>query len=404
MKPTVCIIGLGYIGLPTAAMFAKQGVQVIGVDISQRAIDTINSGRAHIIEPDLDEAVKSAVSTGMLKAQRQPEPADYFILCVPTPFHEKPGVPEPNIDYVLAAAEAIAPYLVHGNTIIVESTSPVGTTEAVEEKIRGIIGHEMVLHFVYCPERVLPGKILTELVENDRIVGGLTPEAAEKAADLYGAFVKGTIHRTNAKTAEMSKLVENSYRDVSVAFANELSVLCDNVGVDVWELIRMANMHPRVNILQPGCGVGGHCIAVDPWFLVSMDEANANLIHTARKVNDYKPKWVVAKVMEAVEAFRLREDRDPTVACLGLAFKPNVDDFRESPALWIAANLIAKGVKAKGVEPYVHEDADPGVPLMELEDAAREADILVGLVNHDAFRGLAARRPDMIDFCGIKRV
>jgi UDP-N-acetyl-D-mannosaminuronic acid dehydrogenase len=401
LKPKVCIIGLGYIGLPTAAMFARQGVQVVGVDISQRAIDTINAGKAHIIEPDLDEAVKSAVVSGLLRAQRQPEAAEYFILCVPTPFHEKPGVPEPNIDYVLAAAESIAPHLQPGNTVIVESTSPVGTTEAVQAKIRGLVGDEMVLHFVYCPERVLPGKILTELVENDRIVGGLTPEATDRAAELYSAFVKGTIHKTNAKTAEMSKLVENSFRDVSVAFANELSILCDNVGVDVWELIRMANKHPRVNILQPGCGVGGHCIAVDPWFLVSMDEANAQLVHTARKVNDHKPRWVVGKVLEAVEAFRAREDREPTVACLGLAFKPNVDDFRESPALWIAANLIAKGVKAKGVEPYVHEGAQPGVPLMELDNAVANADILVGLVMHDAFRGLGARRSDIMDFCGI---
>lgn len=401
MKPKVCIIGLGYIGLPTAAMFARKGVQVVGVDISQRAIDTINAGKAHIIEPDLDDAVKSAVSNGLLRAQRQPEPADYFILCVPTPFHEKPGVPEPNIDYVLAAATAIAPHLTHGNTVIVESTSPVGTTEAVEKTIRDLVGSDMVLHFAYCPERVLPGKILTELVENDRIVGGLTAEATEKAAELYGAFVEGTIHRTNAKTAEMSKLVENSYRDVNIAFANELSLLCDNVGVDVWELIRMANKHPRVNILQPGCGVGGHCIAVDPWFLVSMDEKNSELIHTARRVNDHKPRWVVSKVADAVKAFRAREDREPLVACLGLAFKPNVDDFRESPALWIAANLMAHGLKVKAVEPYVHEDADPGVPLMDLDDAVANADILVGLVKHDAFKDLPSKRADILDFCGL---
>lgn len=396
---TLCIVGLGYIGLPTATMFASHGVKVVGVDISQKAIDTINQGKAHIIEPDLDQAVKEAVASGNLKAQLTPEVCDYYIICVPTPFKEQPGIPDPDISFVLDAAEKIAPFLRDGAVIIIESTSPVGTTETVDELLRerGVTAN---YHLAYCPERVLPGQILKELINNDRVVGGTTAEGASKAAELYRKFVKGRIVETTHKTAEMCKLVENSFRDVNIAFANELSMLCDKEGVDVWELIQLANRHPRVNILQPGCGVGGHCIAVDPWFIVARDPDNAKLIHQARKVNDGKAEWVVRKVEKAVEKFVETHDREPKIACLGLAFKPDIDDLRESPALHITGALVGKSFDVVAVEPHV--ESHGSLKLVSLEEALAQADILVALVKHSAFKGLDAKGKLLMDFCGLR--
>lgn len=397
---TLCIIGLGYIGLPTATMFASHGVSVVGVDISQKAIDTINQGKAHIIEPDLDQAVKDAVNSGRLVAQLDPVQAEYYIICVPTPFKEKPGIPEPDISYVIDAAEKIAPHLTDGAVIIIESTSPVGTTDAVDEvfKAQGVTAK---YHLAYCPERVLPGKILHELIHNDRVVGGLTPEAAKKAADLYRKFVQGKIVETTAKTAEMCKLTENSYRDVNIAFANELSLICDKEGIDVYELIGLANLHPRVNILQPGCGVGGHCIAVDPWFIVARDPENAQIIHTARKVNNHKADWVVERIDQAVKDFREANDREPMIACLGLAFKPDIDDLRESPALHITGALVGRSYDVVAVEPHIEEHGS--LKLVPLEDALSKADILVGLVAHTAFKKADFGDKILFDFCGLKR-
>lgn len=397
---TLCIIGLGYIGLPTATMFASHGVSVVGVDISQKAIDTINEGRAHIIEPDLDQAVKDAVTSGRLKAQLTPEVADYYIICVPTPFKEKPGVPEPDITYVVDAAEKIAPYLRDGAVIIIESTSPVGTTDIVDQVFKDK-GVTCPYHLAYCPERVLPGKILHELIHNDRVVGGLTAEAASRAADLYRKFVQGRIVETTAKTAEMCKLTENSYRDVNIAFANELSLICDKEGIDVYELIALANLHPRVKILQPGCGVGGHCIAVDPWFIVSRDPENAQIIHTARKVNNHKADWCVEKIDQAVREFRDEHDREPVIACLGLAFKPDIDDLRESPALHITGALVGRSFEVVAVEPHI--ESHGSLKLVSLEDALANADILVGLVAHTAFKGVDFGGKELFDFCGLSR-
>lgn len=397
---TLCIIGLGYIGLPTATMFASHGVSVVGVDISQKAIDTINQGKAHIIEPDLDQAVKDAVSSGLLRAQLTPEVADYYIICVPTPFKEKPGIPEPDITYVIDAAEKIAPFLRDGAVIIIESTSPVGTTDTVAEVFTRL-GVTATYHLAYCPERVLPGKILHELIHNDRVVGGLTPEAAAKAAELYRKFVQGRIVETTAKTAEMCKLTENSYRDVNIAFANELSLICDKDGIDVYELINLANLHPRVKILQPGCGVGGHCIAVDPWFIVSRDPENAQIIHTARKVNNHKADWVVEKIDQAVRDFREEHDREPIIACLGLAFKPDIDDLRESPALHITGALVGRSFEVVAVEPHI--ESHGSLKLVTLEHALQNADILVGLVSHTAFKNADFTDKVLFDFCGLSR-
>lgn len=397
---TLCIIGLGYIGLPTATMFASHGVSVVGVDISQKAIDTINQGKAHIIEPDLDQAVKDAVNSGRLRAQLTPEVADYYIICVPTPFKEQPGIPEPDITYVVDAAEKIAPFLRDGAVIIIESTSPVGTTDVVDDVFRSK-GVTAKYHLAYCPERVLPGKILHELIHNDRVVGGLTSEAASKAADLYRKFVQGQIVETTAKTAEMCKLTENSYRDVNIAFANELSLICDKEGIDVYELITLANLHPRVKILQPGCGVGGHCIAVDPWFIVSRDPENAQIIHTARRVNNHKADWVVEKIDQAVKEFREAHDREPLIACLGLAFKPDIDDLRESPALHITGALVGRSYDVVAVEPHIEEHGS--LKLVSLENALTRADIFVGLVSHSAFKGTDFSGKRLFDFCGLSR-
>ncbi len=313
---TINVIGLGYIGLPTAALLASQGFTVMGTDISKHAVDVINQGKIHIVEPDLDAFVRSAVAAGRLKASILPQAGDIYMICVPTPFHEGGEIPQPNIDYVLAATRSIAPFVKPGDLVILESTSPVGTTEHMQTVLKEAGVKVDEVHMAYCPERVLPGKIMTELVDNDRVVGGLTPAATQAVAGFYRTFVRGSVLETDAKTAEMCKLTENSFRDVNIAFANELSLVCDKEGINVWDLIRLANHHPRVNILQPGTGVGGHCIAVDPWFIVARDVENTRLIRTARDVNNHKTDWVIDKIKIAAADSANRTGRKPTITCL----------------------------------------------------------------------------------------
>ena len=402
-KKSVCVVGLGYIGLPTGALLAASGFEVIGVDLNAKTVDTINQGRVHIVEPDLDAYVRSAVSAGKLKAFTKPQKADIYMICVPTPFHEGEGIPTPNIDYVLAATRSVAPLIDPGNLLILESTSPVGTTEQIGEVLRDAGVDISTIFIAYCPERVLPGKIMKELVENDRVVGGLTPGSGEAVSAFYRTFVRGEVLVTDAATAEMCKLAENSYRDVNIAFANELSLICDKSGIDVWRLIGLANRHPRVNIMQPGAGVGGHCIAVDPWFIVASDPVNARLIRTAREVNDYKTDWVIEKICSAAEAIVIREARPVRIACLGLAFKPDIDDLRESPALHVATALKAKGFDVMVVEPNIetHELFE----LSTLDHALACADIVAVLVKHKEFiqagSMIALPIERVMDFCGL---
>lgn len=392
-NPTVAVVGLGYIGLPTAAILAKQGIRVIGVEVSQERVDVINSGRAPFVEPALEEVLVATVKAGKLSATTEMPHADVYILAVPTPFK---GDHEADLSYVKDASEAVAPQLVGDELVILESTSPPGTTEKVAEYILakrpdlsfdGADG-KPIIHFAHAPERVLPGRIMVELISNDRIIGGMTREASERARDLYATFCTADLHLTDAKTAEMAKLTENSFRDVNIAFANELSIICERLGIDVWELIELANKHPRVNILQPGPGVGGHCIAVDPWFIVSAAPEEAQLIHTARLVNDGKPDHVLAKVADALSG-----SDAPVIAALGLAFKPDIDDLRESPALSITRTLAERMPHATilAVEPHVDELpprlADMGnVSLAETRDALDRADLVLLLVDHTDFK------------------
>jgi UDP-N-acetyl-D-mannosaminuronic acid dehydrogenase len=386
------MVGLGYIGLPTAAVFAKHGVKVKGFDISEHAVNTINQGKIHIEEPGLEELVKEVVEAGMFSAYTTPQEADAFIMAVPTPF--KGDDHEPNLDYIESATRNLAKVLKKGDLVILESTSPVGTTEKMsawlaEERpdlsFPHQVGEDSDIRVAHCPERILPGQMIRELVENDRVVGGITPKCTKAASDLYKTFVKGECVETTARVAEMSKLTENAFRDVNIAFANELSLLCDKMGISVWELIEMANKHPRVNILQPGCGVGGHCIAVDPWFIVHAFPHDAQLIKTARDINDGKPLYVISKVKEAI-----KDISNPKVACLGLAFKPDIDDLRESPALDITKMLSDEGYEILAVEPNIQElpkvlENRKNVKLVSLEDALKEADVVVVLVNHKEF-------------------
>lgn len=385
MKTTkkICVIGLGYIGLPTASLLATKGYDVLGVDVSESIVNTINSGKVHIVEPDLDILVKSAVNSGKLRASLQPEKSDVFIIAVPTPFKE--GF-QPDLTYVEQATKQISPYIQEGNLVILESTSPTGTTDDTVAQTLKADGHniEKDIFVAHCPERVLPGQILHELVANDRIVGGINKASTEQAADFYREFVKGEILETDAKTAEMAKLTENSFRDVNIAFANEISIICDEHNINPWELIKLANRHPRVNILQPGPGVGGHCIAVDPWFIISKSPQTSKLIRTAREVNDYKTDWIIQKVIEKASRFK-----KPRIACLGLAFKADVDDLRESPALKIALRLKQEGVgEIIACEPNIdnHEKID----LFSIEDAIEKADILLLLVDHKPFKKLSS--------------
>jgi UDP-N-acetyl-D-mannosaminuronic acid dehydrogenase len=391
----VSVIGLGYIGLPTAALIAIRGYEVLGVDVNPLVVTTLNAGKVHFVEPELDVLLSGAVASGRLQASLTPEPADVFIVAVPTPF--KNGH-QADLSYIEKAAGSIAKVLKAGDLVILESTSPVGTTEKLERWLRearpdlsfpSLVGEASDIRLAYCPERVLPGKIIHELVNNDRTIGGITAKCAEQAATFYGVFVEGKCLATNARTAEMVKLTENAFRDVNIAFANELSLVCDRLGIDVWKLIELANCHPRVNILQPGPGVGGHCIAVDPWFIVEQAPDLAKLIHTARLVNDGKPRWVIDKVKSAAKKIR-----NPRIACLGLAFKPDIDDLRESPSLEIAAHLAHEidGV-IYAVEPHVAYMPEPlakyrNVVFMQAEAAITGADIVLMLVNHKVFQSI----------------
>ena len=398
---TCCILGLGYIGLPTAAVLASAGYRVIGVDVNASVVDTVNRGAIHILEPDLEQAVADAVARGSLHAQLAPEPADVFVIAVPTPFRPwVGGIPQPNIDYVLAAAQAIAPALRPGNLVLLESTSPVGTTEQVAAVVADISGLQIdQLNIAYCPERVLPGRILHELIHNDRVIGGLTPIAAEAGKAFYAGFCQGELVTTTARTAELMKLTENSFRDVNIAFANELSLVCDRLGINVRELIRLANHHPRVNVLQPGCGVGGHCIAVDPWFIASEAPDCTPLIQTARRVNDGKSRWVIEQVQARAAALADQLGRPARIGCLGLSFKPDVDDLRESPALYITTELLVAGLEVLACEPNLHDH--PTIKLYALEDVLAQADLLVFLVAHTPFRQLELTSRAVLDLCGV---
>ncbi|ULS44539.1 UDP-N-acetyl-D-mannosamine dehydrogenase [Pectobacterium carotovorum] len=398
---TISVIGLGYIGLPTAAAFASRQKKVIGIDVNKLAVETINRGEIHIVEPDLDSLVKVAVENGYLQAMTKPVPADAFLIAVPTPFK---GDHEPDLAYVQAAAASIAPVLKKGDLVILESTSPVGATEQMAEWLADArpdltfppqVGETADINIAYCPERVLPGQVVVELIKNDRVIGGMTPVCSARASELYKIFLEGECVVTNSRTAEMCKLTENSFRDVNIAFANELSLICAEQNINVWELIRLANRHPRVNILQPGPGVGGHCIAVDPWFIVAQNPQQARLIHTARLVNDGKPLWVVDRVKAAVADYLAQTDKrasEVTVACFGLAFKPDIDDLRESPAVGITS-MIAQwntGVTL-AVEPNVKHLPSVlagQVKLVDTSSALKEADVLVMLVDHRQFKAV----------------
>lgn len=393
-KKKICVIGLGYIGLPTAALLANRGYDVHGVDVVKSTVDTINQGKIHIVEPELDTFVKSAVNSGKLKASLIPTQADVFIIAVPTPFHD--GF-VPNVDYVVSATKSIAPYVQEGNIVILESTSPVGTTELVEKTLKEEKIDTSKIYIAHCPERVLPGKIMKELVENDRIVGGLTPEATSKTVEFYNTFVSGEVLSTDARTAEMAKLTENSFRDTNIAFANELSMLCDKFNINVWELISLANRHPRVNILEPGAGVGGHCIAVDPWFIVHAGGETAKMIRTAREVNTYKTEWVIEKIKNSALKFEVQNGRKAKVACMGLAFKPDIDDLRESPALYIARRLKSDGLEILAVEPNIESHKE--FEIVDYKDAIEQADIVTFLVAHKEFKNLDIKTN--LDFCGV---
>ena len=391
----ISVSGLGYIGLPTATMFANAGAQVIGLDVNQYAIDTINEGKIHIVEPGLEEIVKKVVASGHLRASLQAEKADAFLIAVPTPFKGEDYTPD--LSFIEAAVNTIAPVLEPGNIIILESTSPVGATEQMVEWLSALRPdikfpkHEtdtrVDVHIAYCPERVLPGHVIRELVENNRTIGGMTPACTQKAKDVYRIFVKGELLETNARTAEMTKLTENAFRDVNIAFANELSLICDRLDIDVWELIKLANHHPRVNILRPGAGVGGHCIAVDPWFIVNKTPDLAKMVRSAREVNDYKPKWVIQQIENEIEKLG-QLDRIPKVALLGLAFKPDIDDLRESPAVEIAKEFGLKNdVELFLVEPNIHKlptEITNG-RLVDLDEALEQADVCAVLVKHTEF-------------------
>jgi len=394
----VVMMGLGYIGLPTAALIAGKGIQVHGVDINPNTVDTINQGKIHIVEPDLEGLVHLDVQKGNLKADVKPAEADVFLIAVPTPF--KGNNHEPDISYVESAARMIIPYLREGNLVILESTSPVGTTEKIGKWI-----HEAKpeldgkIFLAYCPERVLPGRILYELENNERAIGGIDEISTEKAVAFYSRFVKGQLHKTNARTAEMCKLVENSYRDVNIAFANELSMISDKAGINVWELINLANKHPRVNILQPGPGVGGHCIAVDPWFIVHDFKEDSKLIRSAREVNNYKAEWVIEKIISSAKSFKISNSRKAIVGCFGLAYKPDIDDLRESPALEIAEKLYNNEFEVLAVEPNIQSLKK--LKLVSVSEALEKVDIVVLLVNHKAFQGINLSNKIVLDYCGV---
>ena len=399
-RKKICIMGMGYIGLPTAALLANRGYKVHGVDINQHTIDTINRGEIHIVEPNLDGFVKTAVNGKTLSVHTEPEESDIFMIAVPTPFHldkfnKITNSPIPNVDYIIDATKKIAPYIRSGNLILLESTSPVGTTNMISDVLKknGVdVNHIFIAH---SPERVLPGHIMRELIENDRVVGGINNESTIRAAKFYRTFVECEVLETTAKTAEMTKLTENSFRDVNIAFSNELSILCDDMDINVRELILLANRHPRVNVLNPGCGVGGHCISVDPWFIVDQANGKARMIEQARRTNNYKADWVVEKIKNQVLQFEKDNGRIPTIACMGLAFKPDIDDLRESPALYISQEL-SKSINIKVVEPNIVSCKN--LDLIELKEGLN-MDICIYLVSHSQFKGCNIKKSDL-DFCG----
>lgn len=414
---SISVIGLGYIGLPTAAMFASCGKKVIGVDVNRVAVDTVNRGEVHIVEPDLEMIVQAAVAEGCLRAVTTPEAADAFLIAVPTPFKNNGStVPEPDLFFIESAAKAIAPVLKQGDLVILESTSPVGATEQLANWLAAerqdlsfpqYAGEDADVNVAYCPERVLPGRVVRELVENDRVIGGMTRVCSMRAIELYKTFVKGECVVTNARTAEMAKLTENSCRDVQIAFANELSIICQKLDIDVWELITLANRHPRINILQPGPGVGGHCIAVDPWFIVSKSPSEARLISTARAVNDAKPLWVIDRVKvvlaDYLQANPSKLISDVKIGCFGLAFKPDIDDLRESPAMWITREVarVHEGLVV-AVEPNICEIVNEKFSLISYDEAFTSVDIAVLLVDHREFKqGKAPRTPYVVDTKGV---
>ncbi|WP_129690838.1 UDP-N-acetyl-D-mannosamine dehydrogenase [Gottfriedia acidiceleris] len=406
----VCVVGLGYIGLPTASIIASSGIEVHGIEVNEEAINKINQGKIHIYEPDLDILVQDVVKNNKLKASKVPEQADVFIIAVPTPFKENH---KPDLSYVESATRTIAPHIKPGNLVILESTSPVGATEKVAEILRELrpellipkdeVENEHQVYVSYCPERVIPGRIIIELRENDRILGGINPQSAKKTVRFYSKFVSGKLLETNARTAEMAKLTENSFRDVNIAFANELSMICDDLNINVWELIKLANHHPRVNILQPGTGVGGHCIAVDPWFIVDTAPEKSKLIKTARQVNDYKPEYVVNKIIEI-----LNGNKDLTITCLGLAYKPDVDDLRESPAIE-AVNMLRNRVENKlyVVEPFVEElpkTINKNIKNISYSTALEVSDVIIILVGHQLFMNISndiSNKIQLLDFIGL---
>lgn len=396
----ITFIGLGYIGLPTATIVASKGLQVLGVDINKKVVDTINKGRIHIVEPGLQELVEAVVTNGNLRAAITPEESDVYLMVVPTPF--KGGNHEPDITYVEAATHSVLPLLKKGDLYIIESTSPVGTTEKMMNLIytaRPELRDN--IYIAYCPERVLPGNVIYELVHNDRVIGGINDESTNKAIEFYAQFVEGELHRTNARTAELCKLTENSSRDAQIAFANELSLICDKADINVWELIKLANKHPRVNILQPGCGVGGHCIAVDPYFITSDFPIESQLIAKSREINNYKSFWCAEKIKKSLLEFELKNSRKPKLAIMGLAFKPNIDDLRESPAKYIAQKVMQAEIEyLMIVEPNIEDH--PVFKLTNYQKAYENADIVAFLVAHDEFKTLEwSNEKILLDFCGI---
>ena len=403
MQAKVTTLGLGYIGLPTSALIAAHSISVHGVDISQSVVDTINAGKIHIVEPDLDQAVANAVASGYLKASTKPIAANTYLIVVPTPF--KGGSHEPDISYIQSATEAILPLLKEGDLYIIESTSPVGTTERMRDFIfskRPDLKDQ--LYIAYCPERVLPGNVMYELVHTARVIGGVDDASTAKAVVFYQQFVKGELHKTNARTAEMCKLVENSSRDVQIAFANELSLICDKADIDVWDLIRLANKHPRVNILQPGSGVGGHCIAVDPYFITSEFPMESQIIGKAREINNYKAFWCAEKIKNTIQAFELKHNRVPSIALMGLSFKPNIDDLRQSPAIYIAQKVLQEANDETYfiVEPNI--ESHPYYKITSVDEAVKKADIIAFLVAHTEFKQLVVSDDKVVvDFCGVTK-
>ncbi|MFA8450662.1 MAG: UDP-N-acetyl-D-mannosamine dehydrogenase [Bacteroidales bacterium] len=396
----VTFLGLGYIGLPTAAVIAKKGIHITGVDINKEVVETINQGKIHIVEPGLENLVKAVVKNGYLKASLEVKEADYYVIAVPTPFK---GNHEPDISYVEAAVEAIIPKLKENDTLIIESTSPVMTTEKMADLIfKNRPELQNKIYLAYCPERVLPGNIIYELEHNDRVIGGINTESTQKAIDFYAVFVKGQLHATRARTAEMCKLTENSSRDVQIAFANELSLICDKADIDVWELIHLANKHPRVDILKPGCGVGGHCIAVDPYFITSDYPMESQIIGKAREINNYKSFWCAEKIINSMLQFELKNGKKPVVALMGLAFKPDIDDLRESPAKYIAQKVMQGSSNADFLIVEPNLSSHKVFKLIDCQEACKQADIIAFLVGHSAFKTLSWSDDKVVlDFCGI---